>query len=127
MEINFLSITNQVVPMEVVVMIVAAALAILVFHIMRFRGRRKECTEYVNLALDFFEADHRFLTFKDEEKRYFMVNRAFLLLHGKKQEDFIGKTDREIQRNELAEALERMDDHVLTTGTPVEEVMYANE
>ncbi|WP_074908825.1 diguanylate cyclase [Proteiniclasticum ruminis] len=127
MEINFLSITNQVVPMEVVVMIVAAALGILVFHTMRFRDRRKECTEYVNLALDFFEADHRFLTFKDEEKRYFMVNRAFLLLHGKKQEDFIGKTDGELQRKDLAETLEKMDDHVLSTGTPVEEVVYAHE
>lgn len=127
MEMSLLSITNQVVPVEVMVILIAAALGILVFHTMRFRGRRKECTEYVNLAMDFFDADHRFLSFKDEKKRYFMVNRAFLRLHGKKKEDFIGKTDWELQRNDLAEALERMDDHVLATGTSLEEVVYANE
>ena len=93
--------------MEVMVIMIAAALGILIFHAMLFRGRRKECAEYMNLALDFFEADHRFLAFKDEEKRYFMVNRAFLLLHGKEKEDFIGKTDGELQRKDLAETLEK--------------------
>lgn len=54
MEMSLLSITNQVLSMEVMVIMIAAALGILGFHTMRFRGRRKECTEYVNLALDFF-------------------------------------------------------------------------
>lgn len=127
MDFKIYSFSSQLVPMEIVVAIVGIAVAVLAYLTLRFRIRRITTDEYVNLAMDFFNADNRYLSFKDQEKRYFMVNRAFLDLHQQREEQFIGKKDQDVFDKELAIELERMDDEVLQTNKAVVKVLYGKD
>lgn len=127
MELYLLRVKNLEIPVEVLMILLVMTLGIFIIYALKHRSGREECDEYVNLAMDFFEADNRYLSFKDTEKKYFMVNKAFLQLHDMDEEAFIGKTDKEVFDEELAVSLERLDEEVLSTKKTVEEVIFAKE
>lgn len=112
---------NREVPTSYVFLLFVVVLGLSILHLRKFRNKGKECAEYVDLSLDFFNEDNRYLSIKDEEKRYFLVNRAFLALHGKEEEVFLGKRDRELIDEDLAALMEAMDEKVLSNAQVVEE------
>ena len=57
---------------------------------------------------------------KDEALRYVLVNRSFCQLLHRKQEDILGKLDRDILKNEEAKRLKKTDLEALKTGLPIE-------
>jgi PAS domain S-box-containing protein len=54
--------------------------------------------------------------FKDTKGRHLVVNKAFEELAGRKREEIIGKTDRELLPKNLAEKFRKSDEKVLKTG-----------
>jgi len=57
---------------------------------------------------------------KDDEGRYLFVNRAYRELFGLRDEEIIGRTDREIHPRDTAAEVERNDQTVIEHGDPLE-------
>jgi len=72
--------------------------------------------KYIDMGIDFFDDDERYLSIKDGNLSYFLVNKALSRIHGEHEENYIGLTDEDIFPSELAEKLQSMDRKVLETG-----------
>jgi len=93
---------------------------LVIYLYVALRRTKKNFEAYMALAIDFFNEDQRYLNIKDQEGKYYMVNKAFLALHQKEEKDFIGKTDEEIFGEPFAKILREMDEEVLATQKVLE-------
>ncbi len=101
----------------ILLLLVLAALALYFF--MKYRKTEEKAgfaRRHVEMGLHFYDEDNRFLSVKDEEYKYFLVNDAYVSVLGKKKEDLLGKTDAEAFEEELATKLYEVDRKILETG-----------
>ena len=86
---------------------------------MRYRKQKKKLTmarRHVEMGLRFYDEDDRFLSIKDKDRRYYLINTAHVSALQKTKEDFIGRRDEDVFEKELAEKLREADEKVLETG-----------
>lgn len=95
-------------------------MSLLLFYVVSCRRGRKELDGYTRMGAAFFHEDERYLAIKDEDLRYYHVNKGFSLFCGKPEEDVLGKSDADLFPTELFEMLYPLDREVLKTNAPVE-------
>jgi len=97
----------------------------LYFYVQYKRIKIKDAStqRYVEMGLRFFDEDNRFLCIKDEELKYFLLNKAYISVLGKKKEDLQGKTDEEVFDEELAMKFHKIDRKILETGEKFDQVV----
>lgn len=100
----------------------------LYFYVHYKRTEKKDAStqRYVEMGLHFYDEDDRFLSIKDEDFKYFLVNEACISVLGKKKEDLLEKTDEEVFDEELAMMLHKVDRKIIETGEKFDQVVDYN-
>jgi len=106
--------------------LVPAVLA-LYFYVKYRKTEKKAASDrrHVEMGLHFYDEDERFLSIKDEEYKYFLVNDAYISVLGKRRKDLLGKTDEEAFDKDLAKKLHEVDRKIIETGEKInQDVLY---
>lgn len=94
-------------------------LGLIILHLYfnnKLKKQKRISDKYIKMGIDFFNDDERYLTIKDEELKYFLVNKSMLSIYGYSEKDYLGKTDEELFQGELSEEVKNLDKKVLSTG-----------
>ena len=100
----------------------------LYYYVQYKRTERKaeSVQRLVEMGFHFYDEDKRFLSIKDEEFKYYLLNEAFVSELGKRKEDLLGKTDKEVFDEEMAMMLHQVDRKIIETGEKFDKALDYN-